>query len=90
MCVVSMVFDHYQQPFNPWVDPGAPPVRPWPSIPVSELDEIRKLIKEFREAVAAARRVDVLTKQPDCEDPKKAALEKRVDELERQLRELKK
>lgn len=87
MCVVSMVFDHYQEPFKRWTLPDT--VTPTPQTPVwypqEEISELRRLILEFREAVEAARKVDVLTKQPDCEDPVKAALEQRVADLERRL-----
>lgn len=52
----------------------------------SELAELRKILQEFREAMAAAKRVDELTAQPDCEDAgKKSALEASVTELEKRL-----
>mgnify|MGYP000936591254 CR=1 FL=1 len=54
----------------------------------SDVDELRQLIKDFREAVDAAKRIDVLTKQPDCVDPKKATLEERVAALEKRLGEV--
>lgn len=83
MCVVSMVHDHYNEPFRKWLS-DTPVIQPW--IPVAEIEELRKLIREFREALTAAKRVDELTNQPDCVDPKKATLEERVAELERRLR----
>jgi hypothetical protein len=89
MCAVSWVYDHYQEPFT------CPRTWPYqPSITVSgvdpsalgrEVEEIRKLIAEFREALAVAKRQDELTKQPDCFDPKKATLEERVAEIERRI-----
>lgn len=48
----------------------------------SALDGLSKHIDDFRAALKAARIVDVLTDQPDCEDPEKAKLEVRVKELE--------
>lgn len=51
----------------------------------SAIQELRALIAEFKEAVAAARKVDLLTKQPDCEDPEKAKLEERVARIEKAL-----
>lgn len=51
----------------------------------AEGDRLERLIADFKQAVAAARTVDALTAQPDCEDPEKAKLEARVAELERRL-----
>jgi hypothetical protein len=94
MCVVSMVFDHFEKQFPTWPNvPNPMPSPPPPQVDLSGLfsvtrereEELRKLIKEFREAVEAAKKVDVLTKQPDCEDPEKAKLVDRVAELERRL-----
>jgi hypothetical protein len=120
MCMVSMVYDHYEKRF-PWgpgwpyspspgtgipmpapANPFAPQAQPIRDAsekakelkrlkdlikpePSPEIEELRKLIAEFREAVAAAKKVDELTNQPDCFDPKKATLEERVSELERRL-----
>lgn len=94
MCVVSMVFDRYQDRF-PWGDSTqGPQVQPQPTppsititspLPQLPMAELKKLIEEFKEAVAAARTVDRLTNQPDCEDPEKAKLEQRVLELEKRL-----
>lgn len=101
MCIVSMVHDHYgprfpspdrilwPSPVSPFVPPvdihPAPATAPLTLISAEEVAELRKLIAEFREAVAAAARLDVLTRQPDCVDPEKAKLEARVAELERRL-----
>lgn len=81
MCVVSNVYDHYRPQIQPWTLPDTTIKYPQPS----ELDELRKLIREFRQAVAAAKTVDALTGQPDCADPEKAALEERVAKLEKAL-----
>ncbi len=95
MCTLSMVYDHFDKQFpdpsdwHRWVQPPAiaPAIAPYqPQSPMVE--EMRKLIAEFREAVAAARKVDVLTKQPDCEDPEKARLTERVAQLEAMVAEL--
>ncbi len=78
------------QPLQPSIviTPQPTPAETLQVIAVSaELDRLRKLIDEFREAVAAAKTVDRLTNKPDCEDPKKKALEARVAELERRLDE---
>lgn len=81
-----MIYDHYkplfpqqppQQPYQPGV------TSPMPSM--TEMMELRKLIDEFREAVKLAKQLDVVTRQPDCEDAEKKRLEERVAELEKQL-----
>jgi hypothetical protein len=78
-------------PYRPQVSPQPPEdfkeqldrlLNPKPS---PEVEALRELIKEFREALAAAKLVDVLTDQPDCEDPVKAKLEDRVKALEKHL-----
>lgn len=82
MCTVSMVYDHYQ----PRIPSNRPPY--WPPAPAAPVpdktaaNELRQLIAEFRKAVEAAKTVDRLTDQPDCEDPEKASLEERVRRLE--------
>ncbi len=90
MCVVSNVMDHYENQFR-----VLPYIPPEPSNPVdvrwfdpfgTQATELRNLISEFREAVAAAKVVDRLTNQPDCEDPEKVKLVARVAELEAMLR----
>lgn len=97
MCVVSMVMDDFNKRFYPWIQtiPSQPigvqpfpAVNPFVAITPIELSEIRQLIREFREAVAAAKTVDRLTKQPDCEDPEKAKLLERVATLEARLSKL--
>lgn len=99
MCVISMVHEQYDPKFPYWdKDPFFVPIEPAPQQPVftwptpvtslAEREELRKLIGEFREAVAAAKTVDRLTGQPDCLDPEKAKLEVRVAQLEKRLNEL--
>lgn len=95
---MSMVFDQYAPKFPPWNEPAkpyVPYVEPKPEIDWTEffkthqVDELKKLIKEFKEAVEHAKKLDILMKQPDCEDPEKAKLLKRVAELEAQIKKLK-
>jgi chromosome condensin MukBEF MukE localization factor len=50
-----------------------------------DITEFRQLMKDFRVAVKAAKVVDKLTGQPDCEDLEKKKLEDKVAELERRL-----
>ena len=90
MCVVSMVHDHYEPLFpDPSGSGGLGGLNDWLQAKkaqqneIVDLAELRKLIAEFREAIEAAKKVDVLTKQPDCLDPEKAKLQERVDRLEK-------
>lgn len=98
MCVYSMVHDH----FWPRIPEKLPEIKPvtWPTWPPpednqpeltavwAEIERIKKLIEEFREAGKAAEKVDKLTGQPDCVDPEKAKLQERVAELEKQIKKL--
>lgn len=98
MCVVSMVSDHYSPliPFPTWPGesptPTAVPIGMLPlSVVISqeEVDRLRALIKDFKEAMEAAAKVDRLTGQPDCVDPEKKKLTERVAALELQLKAFK-
>ena len=94
MCFVSMVMDSYKPQFPEWK--WTQEIVPNPAIPSEtkitlstlgkeDLAKLEKLIAEFKEAVAIANRLDVLTKKPDCVDPEKEKLVARVAELEAQL-----
>lgn len=74
-------------PFSPLRKGGqkVPTARPISEEIAEELQALRQLIAEYREAITKAKRLDELTKQPDCEDPKKATLEERVTDLEQRL-----
>jgi hypothetical protein len=80
-----MMYEYYKPQFERFYNPPQPLFYP----PPQTTEEIERLIREFREAIDSAKRLDVLTKQPDCEDPEKAKLEERVAELERQIKDLK-
>lgn len=91
MCVVSMVHDHFGKQFDDWQRKYAPPVtapNTFTFTPAPDLTELKELIKEFRELVAAAKRIDTVTGQPDCVDPEKAKLEDRVSALEAKMTKL--
>jgi hypothetical protein len=96
MCAYSVVMDHYKPIFEPFdiTRPvqGSPLVPPYgmPPQPAVDLAELARLIAEFREAAAAAKTVDRLTGQSDCEDPDKAKLEQRVTALEAELARIRK
>jgi hypothetical protein len=81
-----MVHDHYNDTFpfpqngSPWYVPGIPDI-PLPT--QVEVRELRALIAEFKEAITAAKKLDIILKQPDCIDVEKAKLQERVDRLEK-------
>jgi hypothetical protein len=75
----------------PWIDPSIPrihPAQPGDSV-FKEIKAIKEVLDDYRRAVDAAKIIDKLTGQPDCIDPEKARLEKRVLKLEAELAELK-
>lgn len=84
-----MVYDHFQDRFPKTITNPATSITfaPQPA-PAVDIEELRQLIKDFREAVEAAKKVDALTNQPDCVDPEKAKLEERVAALEKQIAQL--
>ena len=103
MCVMSMVFDHYEKiipDVMPWTVPTVQPYTPpipgtftsaellYMIVSREEIEALKLLISQFREAVEAARVVDRLTNQPDCEDLEKKKLEQRVAALEAQLAQM--
>lgn len=81
--------DHYQPLIPVTLDPITPYTPhtsiPWPWQTATQLAELQKVIADFKEAVEAAKTIDRLTGQPDCEDPEKMKLIGRVAELERQI-----
>lgn len=84
MYIVSNVMDHYRPQFEPYRR-DTTPTSTFTITQSVDLVELARLIEDFKEAVAAAKKLDVLTKQPDCEDPEKAKLVARVADLEKQL-----
>lgn len=101
MCVYSNVMDGFGPiipiPVNPeplapvspgWVPPLPPLPIPWqPAIPP---DQLQQLLKDVREALDLARRLDTLLGHPDCERPEKVAFLQRIAALETELAALKK
>jgi hypothetical protein len=76
MCFVSLVTMHYESSI------------PEPTVfrsQETDTNELSRKIKDFWEALGAARRLDVLMDQPDCEAPEKALLEDRVRRIEQML-----
>ncbi len=91
MCFVSNVSDFYGKKFEPlWPTQAVPSTNITWTPPSVDLSELKLLIDDFKQAMEAAKKLDVLMKQPDCVDPEKAKLEARVAELEAKLAEMKK
>lgn len=95
MCVYSMVLDQYAPLFPrrledipTWNPPKAAEISLDPSI-VARIEALEKLVAEFKEAMELAKKLDVLTRQPDCEDPEKAKLLQRIAELEAEIKKFK-
>lgn len=82
MCVISMVHDAYWKKFEPYI----PPAQDFSKLTPQELHTLRKMIKDYQTAMEAAKVVDKLTAQPDCEDPNKAELKKTVRKAKKALK----
>lgn len=76
-------------PFGP-IGPVIDPIPLIPTDPAKLYKDIDKLVEEYRRSLKSAEQLDKDMKQPDCEDPEKAKLTERVEDLERQIKELKK
>lgn len=92
MCTVSIIGDHYSDRWK-WV-PQYPPVvvpnvnpRPqdynivYSGISRAEFDALKREVEEMKELLIAAKRIDEVTGQPDCEMADKVAVLRRVAEL---------
>lgn len=99
MCVYSMVVDHFN-PLIPHPDTlpwftrpttlPAPGITVTPPAQAATIEEIKTLLDAFRKSLEAAKVVDALTGQPDCEaaEADKAALLRRVEALEAAVAQL--
>jgi hypothetical protein len=84
-----MVMDQYRPYIPPyWPYRPAPPLAPADLLPPRDTERLERLLDSFRKALEAAEEFDQVTGQPDCVDPEKAELLKRVAELERRLEEV--
>jgi len=94
---MSMVMDSYTPRGWPWNEPAIGPetvgnTTTWIDLTYGlskeEVDQLRKMIREFKDVTEAARKIDEATNQPDCADPKKVELEQRVAVLEHVLADM--
>jgi hypothetical protein len=98
MCVRSMVYDYWNkypwpQPlpiYVPYPVPQPQPYDPMPRQPQIEInwEVVKADIEKFKKSIAAAKVVDDLTAQPDCEDPDKAKLKEKIEALEKRIKQL--
>jgi hypothetical protein len=87
-----MVHDHYSEDFAkkwPWIAlPAEPTVDPVLQMKDAEIAALKQQIEDYKQALEAAKVVDILTKQPDCVDADKAKLLERINLLERVIDKL--
>lgn len=84
MCVVSMIYDHYWDRWNPYRSPPVPefPVPPTVPVPPPQPAITPEEIEEFRKLLERAREYDRKHNQPDCE------LEEKREKLRQLAKEL--
>lgn len=89
MCTVSVVGDFYADRWK-WVPQYPPVVVPnvYPpqqhftlGVSRAEFDALKREVAEMKELLIAAKRIDEVTGQPDCEMAEKLAVLRRVAEL---------
>lgn len=88
MCVLSFVGDHYQKTWPeryPWIVPNQPePIKPMvipPSVSREEFNTLKREVEDMKRLLKAAKEIDEMTGQPDCEIEDKVALLRRVAEV---------
>lgn len=87
MCVVSMIMDHYQEKFKPYIYPTVSPdmIRPLTEIPLlvtrGEFDQLKKDVAEMKELLKKAQLYDQKNNEPDCGLEDKIELMKKIGQL---------
>ena len=80
MCIVSFVGQHYDDQYRPIVQPFTS-IQTWvTSITREEFEALKAEVAEMKELLLAAKRIDEITGQPDCEMEEKVDLLRRVAE----------
>jgi hypothetical protein len=85
MCTVSMIGDHYSDRWTPpnrqvWPVTLAPVITVNP-VTRDEFDALKAEVLEMKELLRAAKRIDELTGQEDCEMEEKLVILRKVAEL---------
>lgn len=86
MCMVSMIYDHYNDKWKKFLEPQPQPImvpvpNPYPPYPVVKMPS-QEEINEFYELLKRAREYDKKHNQPNCElEEKKEKLRKLAEEL---------
>ncbi len=81
MCAVSMVGDHYNPQFQPYVQPlqGAGGMSQlFQQISRAEFDELKRQVLEMKDLLIKAKEIDDKTGQPDCEQEDKVRILKAI------------
>lgn len=85
MCVISMVGDHYSDRWRPMVTPPYPstaaPSNVFVGVSRAEFEALKAEVEEMKALLAAAKRIDELTGQPDCEQADKVKILRQVADL---------
>lgn len=86
MCTVSFVGDHFKKKWDDWQpqiypSTGIPPFLPVSSPSQEDFDRLKEEVADLRRALEAAKLIDAVTGQPDCEMEDKMEFLRKVAEL---------
>lgn len=82
MCTVSMVGDHYNERWQQYTpDLSRAPLHIITPPSRAEFDALKREVEEMKELLHAAKRIDTVTGQPDCEMESKLAVLRAVADL---------
>ena len=76
MCVVSMIFEHYEDKWDrySWYPKNpSPPFIPI-TIPKDDIEDIKKDLEELKRLIKRGRKYDIANNQPDCESDEKSRI----------------
>lgn len=85
MCVLSGVLDQFQPVIPDAQQIPTPGFIPFDTEPAQTIENLQQIIEALNVSVVAAKTVDRITGQPDCEDSEKEKLLARVALLEAML-----
>jgi hypothetical protein len=75
-----MVGSAYQEKFTPFVYPQPGTTMTFVGVSRDEFEALKREVEEMKQLLLAAKRIDEITGQPDCETDDKVELLKRVAE----------